>query len=121
MPTCKDGVSCKNLKKDKNGCPADNFCAATLADCKSRGGKLASRKACPTKLMPTCKDGVSCKNLKKDKNGCPADNFCAATSADCKSRGGKMASRKGHDDGENDEYDTPKDYSISRVHHHKLI
>ena len=31
MPTCKDGVSCKNLKKDKNGCPGDDFCAATAA------------------------------------------------------------------------------------------
>merc|ERR1719225_1987443 len=69
VPTCKDGIYCKNLIKDKNGCPGADFCAATSADCKSRGGKLATRKACPTKLVPTCKDGVSCKNLKKDKNG----------------------------------------------------
>ena len=31
VPTCKDGVYCKNLKKDKNGCPGADFCAATSA------------------------------------------------------------------------------------------
>ena len=31
VPTCKDGIYCKNLIKDKNGCPGADFCAATSA------------------------------------------------------------------------------------------
>ena len=31
VPSCNNGIYCKNLSKDSNGCPGADFCAASAA------------------------------------------------------------------------------------------